>query len=62
MTYDLLTDKTRLDKEVAAIDAVVGIRRKLGKNSVLRGVDLKKEATARERNKLIGGHNGGEEE
>lgn len=60
--YDLLTDKAKLDKEADALDAVLKVKHKYGKNAVLRGIDLKPEATARTRNKLIGGHNGGEED
>ena len=31
----------------------------MGKNSVIRAMDLEENATAILRNKLIGGHNGG---
>lgn len=60
--YDLFSDKTKTDRESDALDAVLKVKRKYGKNAVLRGIDLKPEATARTRNKLIGGHNGGEED
>jgi DNA polymerase V len=36
------------------------VKRKFGKNSLLKGVDLLPEATARERNLQIGGHRSGE--
>ena len=32
------------------------IKQKYGKNAILKGIDYKKEATARERNGQIGGH------
>ena len=38
------------------------VKQKYGKNAVFRAIDLKPEATTRVRNKLIGGHNGGEED
>lgn len=60
-SYDLFTDAERRKKENEAIDTVVKIKQKFGKTAIFRGVDLKPEATALERSKLIGGHNGGEE-
>lgn len=61
-SYDLFTDAKKRKKENEAIDTVVKIKQKFGKTAIFRGVDLKPEATALERSKLIGGHNGGEEE
>lgn len=61
-SYDLFTDAEKRKKENEAIDTVVKIKQKFGKTAIFRGVDLKPEATALERSKLIGGHNGGEEE
>lgn len=60
--YDLFTDAKKRKKENEAIDTVVKIKQKFGKTAIFRGVDLKPEATALERSKLIGGHNGGEED
>lgn len=59
--YDLLTDYQAIEKEKRAESAVLALKEKFGKNSVLRAVDLEEGATARERNLLIGGHNGGDE-
>lgn len=56
--YDLFTDVERLEREKRAELAVINIKDKFGKNAVLRGVDFIEGATAIERNKLIGGHNG----
>ncbi len=51
---------TRLDEELArekkAQEAILKIRRKYGNNAVLKGTNLQKGATGRERNKQIGGH------
>ncbi len=40
--------------------AVIQIKKHYGKNAVLKGIDLKDKATARERNRQIGGHKSGE--
>ena len=48
------------DRERSLQKAVVDIKRKYGKNSVLRAISLEKAATARERNMQIGGHKSGE--
>lgn len=39
---------------------MVALKQKFGKNAILRGMSLQEKATARERNKLIGGHSSGE--
>ena len=36
--------------------AVLNIKQKFGKNSILKGMSFEEGATARERNKQIGGH------
>ncbi len=43
-------------KEAALAQASVAVRQRFGKNAVLRGTSLRKEATMRERNHQIGGH------
>ena len=43
-------NRSELDK------ALVNLRRKYGKNSVLRGIDLLDKATTKDRNNQIGGH------
>ncbi len=40
--------------------AVIDIKRKYGKNSILKGMNLKEGATAKERNLQIGGHKSGQ--
>ena len=56
--YDLFADYCRIEKEKAADRAVLEIKERLGKNSVLRCTDFLDGATAVKRNTLIGGHNG----
>ena len=57
--YDLFTDWTKVDKEKAAERTVLEIRDRFGKNAVLRGINLNKAGTQRERNTFIGGHRAG---
>ncbi len=45
-----------LDKQKRVQKAVLEIKRKYGKNAMLRGLDFTEGATARERNNQIGGH------
>ena len=45
-----------LKRERQMQKAVLGIKNKFGPNAILKGTNLQKEATARERNKTIGGH------
>lgn len=55
-------EKQRRQKEIQAQKedsiqkAVLGIKEKYGKNALLRGISYQKGATARERNRQIGGH------
>ena len=57
--YDLFTDWAKVDKEKAAERTVLEIRNRFGKNAVLRGINLNKAGTQRERNTFIGGHRAG---
>lgn len=43
-------------RERKAQDALIAIRRKLGRNAILKGMNLEDGATARTRNRQIGGH------
>ncbi|SDB07887.1 DNA polymerase V [Ruminococcaceae bacterium FB2012] len=45
-----------LEKERALQEAVLGIKHRFGKNSVLKGKNFEKGATAKDRNRQIGGH------
>ncbi len=43
-------------KEKKVQQALLDIKKKFGKNAVLRGMNLKEGATAKERNSQVGGH------
>lgn len=60
MQYDLFVDPAEREKERRMQKAVLDIKKKFGKNAVLRGMDLEEGATAIERNKQIGGHRSGD--
>lgn len=64
---DLFTDYAELEEkrkiEAAALEkekrlqqAIIQVRRKFGKNAMLKGMDLEEDATAIQRNGQIGGH------
>ena len=53
----LFTNQEKLDKERNLELEINNIKDRFGKNSILRGMNLQKDATAIVRNKLIGGHN-----
>ena len=44
------------DKENKRMKAVLKLKRKFGKNAIFKGLNLKKEGTALDRNRQIGGH------
>ena len=48
--------KEDLEKEKKLQKAMLSIKKKYGKNSVLKAMDLEEGATAKERNETIGGH------
>ena len=45
-----------LEKEHSLQETLIGIKKKYGKNAILRGLDFEEGATAVERNQQIGGH------
>ncbi len=49
-------EEAALKKERAMQEAVLSVRKKYGKNAILKGMNLEKGATAIERNQQIGGH------
>lgn len=61
-SIDLFTDEIALDKEKRMQKAIIDIKNKYGKNSILKAMDLAPKATTKKRNTLIGGHNSGEKE
>ena len=46
----------QLDKEKKVLKTVIDIKKKYGKNAIVRGMNLKDGATAMDRNRQIGGH------
>ena len=61
-TYDFFSNIEELEKEKKVVRTVSSINKKYGKNAIIKAMDLEKNATTIERNKLIGGHNSGEDE
>ena len=53
---DLFTDYDALEKERRVQGAMLEIRRRFGRNAVLKGFNLLDSAMTRERNTQIGGH------
>ena len=53
---DLFTDQKALEKEKRLQHAMIDIKKRYGKNAVLRGMNLEDGATAAQRNDQIGGH------
>ena len=53
---DLEKQDQELEKEKRLQKATLEIKKKYGKNAVLKALDLEKGATAKERNGMIGGH------
>lgn len=54
--FDLFTDPVARAKERKLQEAMLSIKKKYGKNSILKGTNLEEGATTIERNKQIGGH------
>ena len=59
---DLFTDQEALAKEKSVQKTIIDLKKKYGKNIIIKGMDLEEKATTIQRNRLIGGHNGGEDE
>lgn len=49
-------EEALLEREKRMQKAMLNIKRKFGKNAILKGMNLKEGATAKERNEQIGGH------
>ena len=47
-----------MERDKKVVESVLKVQEKFGKNAVIKGIDLKENATQIERNTLIGGHNG----
>ena len=57
--YDLFTDPAELERERKMQKAMLDIKKKFGKNAILKGMNLEEGATTIERNQQIGGHKSG---
>ena len=49
-------ESAKLEKEKKVLKTMVDIKKKYGKNAIVRGMNLKEGATAMDRNRQIGGH------
>ncbi len=56
-TFDLLSDLPAEQREQRLLAAVIHIKDRYGKNSILKGMNFEEHATMRQRNQQIGGHN-----
>lgn len=57
---NMMESSTKQLRDKALQEAILGIRAKYGKNSILRGISYTSASTARERNGQIGGHKSGQ--
>ena len=53
---DMFSKIEDLQEEKQMMETMVGIRRKFGKNAIIKAMDLEEGATTMERNRQIGGH------
>lgn len=60
--YDLFTDWEEVERQKRLARATLELQSKFGKNALLMASDLQEGATLIMRNKLIGGHNSGNDE
>ncbi len=58
--YDLFTSPAEVEKERKLQNATLEIKKRFGKNAIVRGMDLQEAGTAIARNRQIGGHKSGE--
>ena len=65
--FDIMKEESKsrpqeqvLEKDHKLQEAELAIKEKLGKNAILKGINLKSESTGAERNMQIGGHKSGE--
>jgi DNA polymerase V len=49
-------EKTQMEKERRMQEAQLKIKKRFGKNAILRGLNFDEGATAKDRNRQIGGH------
>lgn len=58
--YDLFIDPADLERERKMQRAMIDIKKKFGKNAILKGMNLEEGATTMDRNRQIGGHKSGD--
>lgn len=58
--YDLFTDHAAVERDRRLQKAALEIKKRYGKNALVRGMDLQEAGTTMERNRQIGGHRSGE--
>ena len=56
LQYDLFTDPAAVEKEKNLQQAILDVKKRYGKNAIMRGASLLDCSTYRERNNQIGGH------
>ena len=49
-------EEAALEREKRMQKAMLNIKKKFGKNAILKGMNLEERATAKDRNEQIGGH------
>ena len=54
--YMIMKRKVKKEKERKLQEAVLSVKKKYGKNAMLKGMNLQEGATSVERNRQIGGH------
>lgn len=58
--YDLFTSPADLDRENSLQKAMIQIKKRYGKNAIVKGLNLEEGATTMERNRQVGGHRSGD--
>ena len=56
-SYDLFSNIEELEEEKRLQEAVIDIKKRFGKNAILKGMNKLEKATTEKRNTLVGGHN-----
>ena len=59
--YSFFADAEELERNRKMQECMIDIKKKFGKNAILKGMNLEEYATTRERNTQIGGHRSGNE-
>ena len=52
----LQTEQAALEREKRGQQAIIALRKRFGKNAVLKGMNLQEGATTKDRNEQVGGH------